>query len=548
VRPLPVLPAALLAALSGCLIALAFPGPGQWTLAPVGIAAFALTVRGQHPRRAAWLGLVTGCLGYGILLHWTGIYVGNLPWLALTALEASFVALNGALTSLAWRGRPIGVVSGVCGLWVLQEGVSSRWPFDGFPWARLAFSQTEAPTLGLASVGGAPLVSAAVAAAGAALAVAVVVGLERGWAARPRTAHWRGPAGLVAASIALMSVGALVPRPIDAPRSLAVAAVQGNVPHAGLDFNAQRRAVLDNHVAATLDLARAVHAGSAPAPALVIWPENSSDIDPLRNRDAAIAIQRATDEMGVPVLVGAVLQPSNSLVNAGIVWGPSDGSAPGPGAEYDKRHPAPFGEYIPWRPFFRLFSDKVDLVTHDFKSGSGNGVLPVTVTTGAGTASSDTASSGRPQVVLLGDVICFEIAFDDLVRDAVRGGADLLVVQTNNATFGYTDESIQQLAMSRLRAVESGRAVVHVSTVGVSALIGPDGRVLSSTGHFTREVMSAELPLRTAQTLATRVGAGPEALLSLVGLVIAFRNRRRRPTPHAQVGTASAVREIEVPA
>jgi apolipoprotein N-acyltransferase len=299
-----------------------------------------------------------------------------------------------------------------------------------------------------------------------------------------------------------------------------VAAVQGDVPTAGLEFNAQRRAVLDYHVRGTLALADAVRAGRSPAPDLVVWPENSSDIDPLLNPDASAEIGQAADAVGVPLLVGAVLQgPGDDVSNAAIVWGSSSAS-PGPGARYVKRHPVPFAEYIPYRSFFRVFSDKVDLVTKDFAAGDRAGVLQL----------------GPARI---GDVICFEVAYDDIVRDVVTGGADLLVVQTNNATFGYTDESVQQLAMSRLRAVEAGRAVVHVSTVGVSGLVEPDGRVVAGSRLFTPAVLQAGLPLRTGFTVATRLGVLPEAVLALtgvllVGLAVVRDRRRRRPnTPEA---------------
>ena len=126
----------------------------------------------------------------------------------------------------------------------------------------------------------------------------------------------------------------------------------------------------------------------------------------------------------------------------------------------------------------------------------------------------------------IGDVICFEVAYDGLVRAPVAQGADLLVVQTNNATFGYTNESVQQLAMSRLRAVESGRSVVHISTVGISAVIEPDGTVMRRSGHFDQEVLEADVPLRTAKTVATRVGEAPEWLLAGAGLVLALLGAR----------------------
>jgi apolipoprotein N-acyltransferase len=499
--------ALVLALASGGCLALAFPAVGWWPLAPVGVALLALAARGTSARGGALAGLVAGLAFFLPHLHWSGIYVGALPWVALSALEASFVAALGALLPLAWRvpGGRAGTVVAVAGLWVGQEGLRGRLPFGGFPWGRLAFSQAAAPTLGWAAVGGAALLSAVVAASGAALAVAVAA-LADGR---------RGAAGAaLVAAVALPALGVAVPTPTDAPRTAQIAAVQGNVPRAGLEFNAERRAVLDNHVAATIGLAGRVSAGQQPQPDVVLWPENASDIDPLRNIDAAVVIQRATDAVGVPVLVGAVLvEPGNGLANAGILWGPTGSAAAGPGVRYTKQHPAPFGEYIPHRSFFRRFSDKVDLVRRDFIAGTRPGVLD--------------AGAAR-----LGDVICFEVAYDGIVREPVRRGADLLVVQTNNATFGRSDESVQQLAMSRLRAVENGRAVVHISTVGVSALIAPDGTIVARSGLFSQQVLTARLPLRTRQTLATRLGGRPEAVIGLLGLaLVAAAAVRRRSAP-----------------
>jgi apolipoprotein N-acyltransferase len=287
-----------------------------------------------------------------------------------------------------------------------------------------------------------------------------------------------------------------------------VALVQGDVPRAGLDFNAQRRAVLDNHVERTLELARAVEAGEQAAPDLVVWPENSSDIDPYRNADAARQIDRAARAIGVPVLVGAVVSgPGEFISNTAIVWDP----VTGPGDTYVKRHPVPFAEYVPHRSFFRAFSPFVDRVSDQY-AGREVGVLDV-----AGTR--------------LGDLICFEVVYDGLARDVVRGGAELLVVQTNNATFGFTDESGQQLALSRLRAVEHGRTVAIAATSGISAVVAPDGTVVRDTELFTPDVVVAEIARRDATTVATRVGAVPEWLLAAVGAaavgVAVLRGRRR---------------------
>jgi apolipoprotein N-acyltransferase len=512
---LPLVGAVALALLSGVAIDLSFPSPGWWPLAVPGVAALALATRGAGTRRGALLALVAGLACFAPLLHWSGVYVGDLPWLALAASQACFVALLGAVLPWAWRvpGGRAGTVLAIAGLWTLQEGLRARLPFGGFPWGRVAFSQADAPTLGWAALGGAPLVSAVVAAAGGCVAVAVVS--VKGRRVRPAVIAVAAAAAMVAAGPLGVRLGGLGAG--GTSRDLQVAAVQGNVPAAGLDFNAQRRGVLDDHASTTAELAAAVRSGRVPAPDVVVWPENSSDIDPLRNPDAYAEISAAADAVGVPLLVGAVLEgPGDHISNAAIVWGPSASAVPGPGQRYVKRHPVPFGEYIPYRSFFRIFSPKVDLVSRDFAAGNGVGVLDL----------------GPARI---GDVICFEVAYDDIVRDTVTAGADLLVVQTNNATFGYTDESVQQLAMSRLRAVEAGRAVVHVSTVGVSGLIQPDGSVVAGSSLFTRAVLNARLPLRTGLTVATRAGAWPEAALALLGcgLVAAgvVRARRRRAEP-----------------
>jgi apolipoprotein N-acyltransferase len=391
------------------------------------------------------------------------------------------------------------------GLWVGQEALRSRLPFGGFPWGRLAFSQGDAPALRWASLGGAPLVTFAVALAGGLLALAVMR-----VAARPGSRRIGvRPALAAAAAIGVVLLGAAVPLPAAGGPAVTVAVVQGNVPRLGLDFNAQRRAVLDNHVRETLDLARRVEAGTTRRPDLVVWPENSSDIDPFLAEDARAQIGRAARAIGVPILVGAVLEgPGDKLRNAGIVWDP----ATGPGAMYVKQHPVPFAEYVPMRAFARRISSQVDLVRRDFAAGDRAGVLRVGPAT-------------------VGDVICFEVAYDGLVRSTITGGAGLLVVQTNNATFGMSAESAQQLAMVRLRAVEHGRPAVMASTTGVSATVTHTGHVTGDTELFTRDVLVRTLRIGEASTVATSTGPAAEYLacgIAVVGLLAAAARRPRR--------------------
>lgn len=504
-----------LSTVGGVCLWLAFPPHGLWPLAVVGPLALALATHGRTVRSGALSGLVLGLAFMTPLLSWTGIFVGDLPWLALSVLEAVFLAVLGASSAALTRVR--GWPLWTAAAWVAVEAARSRIPFGGFPWGRVGFSQPEGPFASLAAYGGVSLVSFAVALTGTGLAA---------WLLRERRLRRAGQRGALARRLSLLLMAVLVPAGIGALAWLplpgadltaggptaTVAVVQGDVPRAGLDFNAQRRAVLDNHVQRTLELAERVAAGEAPQPDAVIWPENSSDIDPLGNGDAADVIDRAARAIGAPILVGAVLEgPGERLTNAGIVWDP----VTGPGESYAKRQLVPFGEYMPARSFFRLFSDKVDLLEREFAPGQVSGVLDV----------------GGLRV---GDVICFEVAFDDLVSEVVDGGATLLVVQTNNATFGYTAESEQQLVMSRLRAIEHGRSVVVAATSGISAVIAPDGTVVERSDLFTPWVFSGPIAQRHQATIASRLGAAPESVLTAValgGLATTLRRPTRRPNP-----------------
>ncbi|MGI8666212.1 MAG: apolipoprotein N-acyltransferase [Jatrophihabitans sp.] len=501
-----------LALLSGLLGTLAFPPFGLWPLAMLAVAGLSIAVRGRRCRDGAWLGLVFGAGLFGPMLHWTSTYVGSIPWLVLVFSQTWYLAALGAALPLV--NRPRGGTVLAAALWVGEEALRDRLPFGGFPWGRWAFSQAESPLKWFAPLGGAPLVSFAVALSGVWLA-----GLVTGDGVRQRASGLIG-AGLVV----LLGAGLWWPLHPDlgSERSVTVAAIQGDVPDRGLEFNARRRQVLDNHVSQTLALAADITAGRVPRPSLVLWPENASDIDPTTNPDAAQVIQQATDAVGVPILVGALLDGPgpDHVTNAGIVWMPSDSAQPGPGQRYVKRHPVPFGEYIPLRSLAEKVSSKVNLVERDMVAGRGNGLITQTP-------------------YPLGDVICFEVAYDSLVNSSVRAGAQLLVVQTNNATFGHSGETYQQLAMTRLRAVEHARTVVQVATSGKSAIIDADGRTVAESGPlFSADRLVQTVRLSTSTTLATRTGAGAEWLLVAIGVLGMLaggrpwrRLRARHPRP-----------------
>jgi apolipoprotein N-acyltransferase len=496
-------PAAALAA--GLCLWLAFPAHGLWWLAPVGVALLGGATLTAGALRGFALGTVAGLAFFVPTLSWSGVYVGPLPWLALATLQALYIGAMSALVGFAGRrlsdaghalAAPLLVPLG----WVVQEWARGSTPYGGFPWARLAFSQADSPLAHVARWLGAPGVTFAVALAGMLLLQAVALARQRSWTASAV------PVALALALFALASVA--IPLPTDG-RAVSVGFVQGNVPQAGLDFNAQRRAVLDNHVRGTEELA-----ARAPGDlSLVVWPENSSDIDPFRNPDAAAQIERARAAVGVPLLLGAVLaEPVGSSSNVSLFYVPG-ASQP---ERYTKLHPVPFAEYIPHRTFFRMFTPMADLAGN-FVAGSEIGVFRV-------------PSAAGDYVAL--PTICFEVAYDGLMRDSVRAAGDepgLLVVQTNNATFGFTDESEQQFAISRIRAIEHGRSVVHASTVGVSGFIAPDGGVTATTGLFTAEQGVASPVVRSERTPADRLGPVPEwaAAAALLALVVGSIRARR---------------------
>ncbi|HSP36263.1 MAG TPA: apolipoprotein N-acyltransferase [Frankiaceae bacterium] len=528
------------AILAGVLLSVAFPPHDLWLLAPVAVAVLALVVRGIGLRAAYGLAFLFG-LGFLVpLLAWSRA-AGDDGWLILSVLQALFVALLGPLCTLAARlpATPLWVGTA----WVLAEGVRDRLPFGGFPWARLAFIQPAdgavAPVTRLAALGGAPLVTFAVALVGGLLASAVLAVVRARRSASP-SAGWRRagllPVGLALGAVLVLALGWAVPTPSSGetdptgagPPNATVAAVQGNVPRIGLDWMGQRRAVTRNHLARTRQLAADVAAGRVPAPDVVVWPENSSDLDPFDDPQAAVMLSDASRAIGRPLLVGAVLQgPGVGHVrNAGLIWGP-DGYL---GQMYVKRHPVPFGEYLPGRAILqRLVGRFADSLPNDFLPGKTPGLLTLT---------------GPGGEYRIGDVICFEVAYDGIVRDVVDGHARLLVVQTNNATFGRSGETYQQMAMSRLRSIEHGRSTVVVATSGRSALIRPDGTVVAHSGLYTPDALVATLPLRSSTTIADHVGTWPEyALLALAVLGPAVLLGRRR----ARRGAASGDRPAGAP-
>ncbi len=482
------------AALSGVLLYVSFPPRTLWWLALPAFAVFGWLLRGRTWKAGLGLGYLFG-LGFLLpLLVWTGVEVGPGPWIALVVIEAVYVALVGA--GIAAVSKLPGWPLWAAALWIAGEAARARAPFGGFPWGKIAFGQADGVFLPLAALGGTPVLGFAVVLCGFGLYEIVRLAVET----RRTRAVRRGAAAVALLSFLLPVLGAFAARPLVSDKAengtATVAVIQGNVPRAGLDFNSQRRAVLDYHARETERLAARIKAGKAAQPDFVLWPENSSDIDPFRNPDAYAVIDKAAKAIGAPISVGGVVEKNGKLYNEQILWDPQKG----PGATYDKRQVQPFGEYLPMRSLIGAINDNwTSMVRQDFSRGTEPGVFTM-----AGTQ--------------VGLATCYEAAFDWAVRDTVTHGAQMISVPSNNATFDRSEMTYQQLAMSRIRAVEHSRTVTVPVTSGVSAVIMPDGKITQRTGMFVADSLVQKVPLRSSETPATRVGIAPEMFLVLIAV------------------------------
>jgi len=494
----------LTALVGGLVLAAAFPPAGIWPLAAVGPALLVVALWQCRLRTAAAVGAVFGLAFFFPLLSWL-VNVAWYVWAALAIAEAVIFAIMtvGQWLLLRLPAWPLAVA----GWWVTAEAIRDRWPWEGFPWGRLVMSQATSPTARWVAVGGPPFLTFLIALSGSCLA----------WLLLSRSRAIPAVAFAVAVGLALS--GALLPVDQGAAGqpTAEVAAIQGDVPHArNLPSLWRATTVTQNHATATEQLASRVRHGRSVAPDLVIWPENSTDQDPRLNPFIYATIATAVADIGAPVLVGAVLQ--DPLRNSGQLWLPERG----PVAAYIKRRLVPFGEVIPFRALLDTFTSLPSLQPVNFTPGHKAVVFGV----------------GK---VRLGDVICYEVGFDGLVSSEVAAGANLLAVQTNDADFeldGQTGETLQQLDMARIRAMEHDRAVVVASTTGISAIIAPNGALLASSHTWRRAEIEARVPLRTDTTLADRIGGWPEGLLTFATLAalafalgLAVRQRRRDHEP-----------------
>ena len=488
---------ALVAVVSGLSLAFSFEPYGLPALLPVGIAGLVWSLHRTTVRSGAWIGLLGGAAFMFVHLFWMRS-VGYDAWLMLSLLETSFFAPLGAAVAVLSRLRAWPVWTAAA--WVTVELWRGGWPFGGMPWGRLAYGSADTPFAAALPYAGSTGVGLLIALVGTSLAWVVLAGRHR-------------PRLVVAVAAGLFAATALpVLLPYDAPEtgSATVAAVQGDVPGEGTDILFDHRGVTRNHVDTTVQLADDIAGGAAPTPDFVVWPENSTAVDPFLDEAINAGIREAVAAVGVPILVGAIVEGPElgKILNQGIVWNPGTGAAD----RYSKRHPVPYGEYIPWRDSNPLTSrfDELARVARDMQAGTRAEPLPI-----AG--------------IEVADAICFDIAYDDGLYEQVLQGAELLVVQTSNATFIKTSQIDQQFEITRVRAMETGRDVVVAATNGVAGVIAADGSVVDRLEPQTQGYVVERVSLTDAVPPAVRLGpalgwlALIVALSALVTAAVAYR-------------------------
>ena len=431
---------ALLSILSGALLSCAFEPVGKWWLAPLAIATHMYAIsRTQQKKTSAFLFALTLNL---VSLHWASTFVGSTPWIILA------VGLSLFYLPLALIGR-WGIASYPL-IFIILEEVRNHFPFGGFGWARLAYSQPDSPYSQIASRGGAIALSAITVLIGAFIFFVCHVKIKP----------------ILLLPIFLL----LIPNNISTVGTTSALLIQGNVPELGLDFNSRAKEVFNNHV---------IETGKGLADNgridFIVWPENAVDVDPFTNADVFAQLEAFEQ----PLIIGAIVRKDGKLLNTSILWDDTNQEI------YVKQHLTPFGEYIPLRSIASKISPLVNRV-NDFTPGDKGKVFDI----------------GAARVA---PVICFEL-IDDQILHAAAKSSNLFVVQTNSATFGESPESAQQLSITRVRAIEHSRNVLSVSTTGYSAVIDYKGKVVQQTSMAAAEHLYASVGLIDQNSVRDKVG------------------------------------------
>lgn len=480
------------AVVGGLLSSLAMPRDDIWPLIFVSVAMILASLRGLRFWAATGIGFLAGLAFYLSQVEWLSLYLGPVPWIALSVMGALIFAAGSGALAIVWSWvdtlkqsfyRNTLIALSIASMWTAREWTAINLPYGGFPWARVAQALSESflsQLVFFVGISGLTFVSVF-------MTVVTLQALETGFRALKRNYL-----GLAASLLAIATAWLFIIPTSAESGELTVAAVQGNA-NAGLFANAERGTFLRNHVEATALL------DSHPLKDqvdLIVWPENASDLNPQQNPLALAQIEALVSTYEVPIILGAITESEEVFFNSSLYYDVEGSQID----QYDKKRPVPFAEYVPDRQFWNLLApDLIGLVSRDYAFGTRDGIFEL---------------DGKK----LGVLICFEVAIDDIGRELLAGGAQIILSQTNNADFGRSDETFQQAALARLRAIETGRTVVNISTVGVSRIFLPNGDVVSELPIFEPGIMVEKVPLRTSITPAMAISPYFDITLNIIAL------------------------------
>lgn len=447
------------------LSSFSFEPYGIWPLAFVGLAGWFTLLSQNALKYRIYLSYLFGACLLLLNQHWTGIYVGNLPWLILSLSQALIFIMPALFVRKGAKYNQYFFALS----YVLTELLLRTVPFTGFGWTRLSFTQVNSPLAVIYPIGGVALV---------ALVLALI-------------SSARKFGSLVIAAL-IPAVCWFIPANVQTEEPISIALVQGGVVNLGLDFNSKPQEVFKRH------LDQSISSIVPNEVDLIIWPENAVDVDVNTNPQVNESIKNLSTLLSTPILIGAVTKSIDGPKNQSILYNSDKGQI------YTKRYLTPFGEYLPLRSVAQKVSKYSSQIT-DFKAGERNTVFDV----------------NRNKFNTL---ICYELINDIFVEEATN---DFLVVQTNNATFGDTNQLDQQLNIARVRALESARQIAYVSTTGTTSFISPQGKILSSLDKFKPATLKSQLNATKGLTYRQSFGHLVEPLAMIVLLSLLLLRVRR---------------------
>lgn len=470
--------------LAGVLLSASFPPINLWFLAPISLAIFYHQLIDSERKIRLQISLIYALCFFAPLLHWSSIFVGALPWLILSIGESLFFLF---FAIVKWKKDTLHYAR-FAALWVLIELIREKFPFGGFGWGRIGFSQIQAPLsfyLPIIGVTGLSFLT-------------LIFALH--------LADQKYRRNTFITFVLLVALGYGTEKIFDKrisqdakADSIRVTLIQGGVPQANLNFNSTPMAVFNNHYETTLKYLESRDFATTPAD-LIIWPENASDLDPFRTKTIADKIVNLKKEGGADLLIGAVLDGKTGPENAAIHYRSS-----GEIVKYLKRDLAPFGEYIPLRALAEKISPLARNVV-DFQPGKVRQIFRVK--TGQFTP-----------------LICFEL-LDDQVFTESANESNFLVSMTNNATFGESSEAAQQFLIARVRAYEMRKVAAVVSTTGFTGFIDSKGGVALQAEQFQSTALSQKVVLHSYRTPISRYRSAPEIAACLIFAVTFLRRKR----------------------